>query len=145
MAEGVKPEDFNFVGDDVKSEPLKGDAGRYIGGPDRRNFLDQSLTPIKSDRVFSHEVGHLLDDMSMAPIGPGGSRIPTSGLSKERGRVYEDLNTAGWFKPGRGMTPKGQGYAANQTDAELMAEAVSAAISLCLRRMVASARKGKLN
>jgi hypothetical protein len=105
---------------------LKGDAGRYIGGPERKIFVDQSLTPVQTDRVFSHEVAHAIDDLAMAQLGPGGSRIPTNGLSKELARVYEDLNTAGWFKLGRGMTPKGQGYAANQTDAELMAEAVRA-------------------
>jgi hypothetical protein len=105
---------------------LKGDAGRFVAGPDRRIFVDQRLTPVQTDRVFSHEVGHAIDDLAMAQLGPGGSRIPTTGLSKELARVYEDLNTAGWFKPGRGMTPKGQGYAENQTDAELMAEAVRA-------------------
>ena len=105
---------------------LKGDAGRYIGGPDRRLFVDQSLPPDKAARVFEHELGHGIDDLAMGVVGPGGSRIPTSGLSKELGRVYEDLNTAGWFKPGRGMTPKGQGYSASHTDAELMAEAVRA-------------------
>lgn len=105
---------------------LKGDAGRYIGGPDRRLFVDQSLQGDQSARVFEHELGHGIDDLAFGVLGPGGSRIPTKGLSKELGRVYEDLNTAGWFKPGRGMTPKGQGYAANQIDAELMAEAVRA-------------------
>lgn len=108
------------------SPDLKGDAGRYVGGPERRLFVDNSLPPDQAARVFEHELGHGIDDLAMGVVGPGGSRIPTSGLSKELGRVYEDLNTAGWFKPGRGMTPKGQGYAANQTDAELMAEAVRA-------------------
>ena len=105
---------------------LRGDAGRYTGGPDRRIFTDNSLQGDKASRVFEHELGHGIDDLAFGVVGPKGSRIPTSGLSKELGRVYEDLNTAGWFKPGRGMTPKGQGYAPNQTDAELMAEAVRA-------------------
>ena len=105
---------------------LKGDAGRYIGGPDRRIFVDQSLQGDQAARVFEHELGHGIDDLVFGVLGPGGSRIPTKGLSKELSRVYEDLNTAGWFKPGRGMTPKGQGYAASQTDSELMAEAVRA-------------------
>ena len=105
---------------------LKGDAGRYISGPDRKIFVDQSLTPAQTDRVFSHEVAHAIDDLAVAQLGPGGSRIPTNGLSKELARIYEDLNTAGWFKPGRGMMPKDQGYAANQTDGELMAEAIRA-------------------
>lgn len=105
---------------------LNGDAGRYIGGPDRRIYVDQSLQGDQAARVFEHELGHGIDDLVFGVLGPGGSRIPTKGLSKELARVYEDLNTAGWFKPGRGMTPKGQGYAANQIDAELMAEAVRA-------------------
>jgi hypothetical protein len=105
---------------------LKGDAGRYISGPDRRIYVDKSLQGDQAARVFEHELGHGIDDLVFGVLGPGGSRIPTKGLSKELARVYEDLNTAGWFKPGRGMTPKGQGYAASQTDAELMAEAVRA-------------------
>lgn len=105
---------------------LKGDAGRYTSGPDRRIFTDNQLQGDHAARVFEHELGHGVDDLVFGVLGPGGSRIPTKGLSKELGRVYEDLNTAGWFKPGRGTTPKGQGYAANQTDAELMAEAVRA-------------------
>lgn len=133
--EGIARGDANRIADALgiqsysaarSGAELKGDAGRYIGGPDRRLFVDQSLQGDQAARVFEHELGHGIDDLVFGILGPGGSRIPTKGLSKELGRVYEDLNTAGWFKPGRGMTPKGQGYAANQTDAELMAEAVRA-------------------
>ncbi len=130
--EGIARNDANRIADALgiqshtaaRSGPeLKGDAGRYIGGHDRRLFVDQSLQGDQSARVFEHELGHGIDDLVFGVLGPGGSRIPTKGLSKELGRVYEDLNTAGWHKPGRGTTPKGQGYQASEYDAERMAEA----------------------
>ncbi|MCL4183751.1 MAG: hypothetical protein KJ011_09930 [Burkholderiaceae bacterium] len=104
---------------------LGGDFGRYVHH-DRRLIVDQALPFEQSGRVFSHELGHALDRHVQMPIGPGGSKIPTDGLSRELRRIYEDLNTAGNFKPGRGATPKTFAYKGDDIDRELMAEAIRA-------------------
>lgn len=114
----------------VPGSLIAGDAGRYIRSatPDgevaRKIFINERLDPDRAGRVQAHETGHLVDDLVQHVIGSGGSRIPAGGLKKELQRIYEDLNTAGHFKPGRGATPKTFGYGADQIDAELMAEAV---------------------
>lgn len=102
---------------------LAGNSGRYIRADgDRRIVIDQNLEKAPGDRVFAHETGHAIDDLAQY-----GSGIPTKGLSKELKRVYEDLNTGTWFKPGRGMTPQGMGYKhPDDVERELMAEAIRA-------------------
>jgi hypothetical protein len=116
----------------VSARELGGDAGRYTAGAatdgevTRRIRISESLSPDQAKRVQAHEVAHLIDDLVRAPVGVGGSRIPVDGLKKELAAVYEQLNTPGWFKPGRGMTPAGQGYKANAADGEMMAEAIRA-------------------
>lgn len=104
---------------------LGGDAGRYYR--DRNSiYLDQSLDTQQADRVFSHEIGHSIDDRVQKSISAAGSKIPTTGIKKDLLSIYEQLNTPGWFKPGRGMTPKGQNYGPDVADGELIAEAIRA-------------------
>lgn len=69
-------------------------------------------------RVFAHELGHAIDDLAFT--------IPTKGIEKELLAVYEQLNTPGWFKPGRGMTPEDYGYKGEKAKRELIAEAIRA-------------------
>lgn len=71
-------------------------------------------------RVQAHETGHLIDDLTF------GGAIPTAGLKKELATLFENQNTGGWFKPGRGMTPQGMGYKGDDVDRELIAEAIRA-------------------
>ncbi len=108
---------------------LGGDFGRYVSdrypGTDIRDpgrvkeiFTDKALDATSGARVFSHEVSHAIDDIA--------GRIPTDGLKKELAGLYEQLNTAGWYKPGRGMTPGGFGYKGGDMDRELIAEAIRA-------------------
>lgn len=115
------------------SGQLNGDAGRYVrsrtadGNTSRRILIDQSLTPDQAAKVQSHELGHTIDDMVFGLIGPKGSKIPTDGISQELRKVYSDLNSLGYVPKGKlGASPKGFGYPANQTDSELMAEAIRA-------------------
>ena len=60
MDEGIARGDSNRIADALGIQrffapragaDLKGDAGRYIGGPDRRIFVDQSLQGAKSNMV----------------------------------------------------------------------------------------------
>lgn len=107
---------------------LGGDAGRYVrNGDDRRVYVDNSLPDDQAGRVFSHEIGHRIDDSVFGLIGPKGSRIPADGLSKELRQIYSDLNSSMYVRKGKiGASPESQGYAADKTDAELMAEAIRA-------------------
>lgn len=98
---------------------LRGDFGRYWHA-DRLIGIDQRLPFEQAGRVFSHELGHAIDKFTF------GQGIPTDGLRKELSRIYEDLNTAGNFKPGRGATPKTLKYRPDEHDSELMAEAIRA-------------------
>lgn len=114
------------------SAELKGNAGRYVAdsavdsSTRRRIFIDQALDPQQAGRVQAHETGHLIDDLIFGRVGPGGAKLPTKGLTKELHGLYEELNTSGWFKPGRGMTPEGQGYRPDAAEGELVAEAIRA-------------------
>lgn len=112
----------------ARSAPLlKGDAGAYVRlGDDRSIAFDKSLPLDAQRRVISHEVGHAIDDLVFGVQGKKGAKIPVDGLSKELASVYENLNTKGWFKPGRGATPKALGYSESVSDAEKMAEAIRA-------------------
>lgn len=98
---------------------LNGDAGRYVSGNGQRSiYLDQAMPEDTGKRVFSHELGHAIDDIAFT--------IPTNGIKKELSTIYENLNTGGWYKPGRGMTPEGQGYKNADIGREHVAEAIRA-------------------
>ena len=102
---------------------LRRDAGRYVGGAERKIFVDQSLHESDAFRVFQHELGHGIDDLVFNVMGPRGSKIPTDGIKKELYSNHENLNTPFNFKRGRGATPQSHGYSESEVDAELMAEA----------------------
>ena len=95
---------------------LRGDAGRFwtgrdertglpIPGQQRRFFVDQAQPAEKGARVFEHELGHVLEDF-MADHA-----IPTTGVVKVLRSVYEQLNTPGNFRSGRGAKFRSLGYA----------------------------------
>jgi len=126
--EGLRPADrravAEFLGISSAKAPrsgsaLGGDFGRYTHH-DRRVTVDRALPFDRSERVFSHELGHAIDKRTF------GQAIPTKGIEKELRRVYEDLNTGANFKPGRGATPATFGYKGADTDRELIAEAIRA-------------------
>jgi hypothetical protein len=112
---------------------IGGDVGRYIRGADaqgnatRNILLDAKLSPDSVAKVYSHELGHAIDDLTMGVVGAGGSKIPTTGIKKELARIYSDLNSQFYVPKGKmGATPKADGYPASEADAELMAEAIRA-------------------
>lgn len=88
-------------------------------GPDGfqyRILFDKSLSPPQGQRIISHEVGHLLDEMA------GQVKLPV----RETRKVYSDLYTAQpWRK--RGLTgPEHLGYEEHEVPRELAAEAIRA-------------------
>lgn len=108
---------------------LGGNVGKYRVTPGaestkREIFLDKSLLADESERVLAHEFAHSIDDPNVYKSATAG--IPTTGLSKELRRIYEDLNTGTWFKSGKGRSPEGMGYKGDDVDRELMAEAIRA-------------------
>lgn len=70
--------------------------------------------------MLQHEAGHVIDDLAFGAI-------PTKGIDKPLRSLYEELNTPGWFKPGRGVRPESL-YRGEQVQRELMAEAIRAYI-----------------
>jgi len=108
---------------------LGGDFGRYASdrfpgqairdpGREKQIFIDKALDASSGAKVYAHESSHAIDDIA--------GIIPTDGIKKELATLYEQLNTKGWYKPGRGMTPQGMGYKGADVDRELVAEAIRA-------------------
>ena len=58
--------------------------GRGADGPERSIGILNSLSPQSASMVASHEMGHMIDDLS--------GIIPTSGLSSELRPLYNSLN-----------------------------------------------------
>lgn len=86
-------------------------------------YLRNNLSPEQALRVHAHELGHVIDEIA--------GQIPTQGLSKELGPVYNTLNNpnrsgadaATWGKP---FTPQAGGYTRTEMPREWMAEAIRA-------------------
>jgi len=108
------------------------DIDRRSGRSDYHLLWDRGLPPRQAERVRSHELGHLIDDLA--------GRIPQTGLKQELRFVYNDLNNRDLalrraFKPNvdpatssilRNYGPEQRGYRGAAIDRELMAEAIRA-------------------
>jgi hypothetical protein len=93
------------------------DIDRRSGAADYRLFVDSRLPTESAGKVTSHEVGHLIDDLS--------GRIPTAGLNTELRQVYNTLNTS--RERTRHLTgPQHLGYRGDEIPRELTAEAIRA-------------------
>lgn len=139
---GLSPAEVDGVlrelGVGVKQVPpssIAGDAGRYSRTYDRGGMglsrsvgISKGLPEAEAPRVLAHETGHAIDDLAAGRAG-----IPTDGLKRELGGVYNTLNNpnrardgsgaADWGKPAR---PEDFGYRGDSVPAELTAEAVRA-------------------
>jgi hypothetical protein len=111
-------------GHDQTADPriIGKDAGRYIvgrgeNGPERWIAIHRDLTPAQAPRVLAHEVGHAIDDFA--------TNIPTDGLKDELLKVFNKLNNPSQGG-GRPFTPEAAGYKGEQSQRELMAEAIRA-------------------
>jgi len=78
-------------------------------------FLSDKLTEAQAGRVLPHEVGHVVDQLA--------NEIPTDGLSRELGQVYNTLNT-GRERTTKLMGPQHVGYSGDEVGREYMAEAI---------------------
>lgn len=105
------------------SGSLGQDVGRYIkertpGGDVQRSILvDNKLPAADIERVFSHEFGHMVDDLA------GG--MQTKGVATELATIYNDLNNPFPNMKGK-MSPKDHGYKGSDVEKELFAEAIRA-------------------
>lgn len=93
-------------------------------------FLRSDLTPEERVLVHAHENGHVIDELA--------GQVPTTGLSKELGAVYNTLNnptrnaagTDAVAFNGTGRTrpvgPRNLGYSAADAPREMMVEAIRA-------------------
>jgi hypothetical protein len=107
----------------VAGREIRGDAGRFRassdaeGNPDYKIFVDKRLSPANRDRVTAHEFAHAIDYFSRD--------IPTDGLSRELGPLYNTLNTG--RERTRNLTgPQHLGYSGEDIGREYMAEAIRA-------------------
>jgi hypothetical protein len=97
------------------------DVGRVALAPYTRTpqqvYLFRSLTPQQAERVYAHELGHVIEELA------GG--IPTARLNTELRQVYNALNTG--MERTRHLTgPQHLGYRGADVPRELMAEAIRA-------------------
>ncbi len=94
-------------------------------GPERSIGVLNSLSPQSASMVASHEMGHMIDDLS--------GIIPTDGLSNELRPLYNSLNNGNRNhnltdarQNSPMVTPKVFGYSADEGSREYMAEAIRA-------------------
>jgi len=124
--------DLNLRLEAATSRELGSDLGRFKRGPDaegnvvRRIYLDKKLSPEGAQKVYSHELGHAIDDYGFLEFGPGGSKIPVNNIKKELAQVYSDLNSWLYVPKGKiGATPK-ENYPSSRVESEYIAEAIRA-------------------
>lgn len=142
MDEGISGVDQNRIADALgvsrfqvpRSGPdLKGDVGRFANAGDRRIFLDQSLNSGQAQGVFSHELGHVIDDAAgkYNPISKFGE-IPSTGVQRDLSHNYDLLNNIRPGDPLKPNLPKKQAsprtdmYPEKEWGAENWAEAIRA-------------------
>jgi hypothetical protein len=97
---------------------------RYTGQPVAID-LSRALTPRQNPRVYAHEIGHVIDQIS--------GEIPTAGLSDELRGVYNSLNNGHRNAAGtdaranaKPFLPQHNGYKGDDIPREYMAEAIRA-------------------
>lgn len=125
--ESLSPAEIRSVGETgtggvveaVAPSQIRGAAGAVVVQPGSRLpgkiFLSDKLTEAQAGRVLPHEVGHVVDQLA--------NEIPTDGLPRELGQVYNTLNT-GRERTTKLMGPQHIGYKGEEVGREYMAEAI---------------------
>lgn len=91
-------------------------ADRYSKRPELLQ-LSNKLSPSEGERVFAHEIGHVVDQAA--------GEIPVSGVKRQAQQVYNTLNTG--TERTRNLTgPEHMGYRGGDIPRELMAEGIRA-------------------
>ena len=130
--EALRPEEYVSVAEKgtgseierVAPSSFGGGAGavevnRYSRRPEQL-YLSNRLTTSQEARVLPHEVAHVVDQLA--------GEIPTEGLSRELGHIY-NTGFTGTERPNKWTLPNHVGYSAKQAPRELMAEALRAYMS----------------
>jgi hypothetical protein len=132
--EAVSPERYDGLAEATTGAPASFVARNAIGGNAVGNTIvsratgqplginiAKDLSPSATSRVYSHELGHAVDQIA--------GEISTSGLSKELRVIFNAGNNPSAYNSAKAMGREHFGYKPGDTDRELMAEAIRAYIT----------------
>lgn len=101
-----------FPGNDVGGVTVN----RFTRRPEEV-LISNKLSPSEGEKVFAHEIGHVVDQAA--------GEIPVSGIQRQARQVYNTLNTG--TERTRNLTgPEQMGYRGGDIPRELMAEGIRA-------------------